>query len=195
MSQAADRERATEMARWLLSEGAVFLDTETTGLDSRDQICEIALVAADGAVLVDTLVRPSIRIPPSATAIHGIRDADIQNAPGFEEVWPEVRRKVDDRHLVIYNAEYDTRMMFQTARPASGADWSLPARSVACAMKLYAQYHGAWNGARRSYAWQSLGNAIIQCAISLPAEVRLHRARADAETTRLLLMHMAGQRV
>ncbi|MBI2840454.1 MAG: 3'-5' exonuclease [Acidobacteria bacterium] len=195
MSQAADRERAAEMARWLLSEGAVFLDTETTGLDSRDQICEIALVAADGVVLVDTLVRPSIRIPPSATAIHGISDADVAAAPRFEEVWPEVRRKLDDRHLIIYNAEYDTRMMFQTARPASRAEWSLPARSVACAMKLYAQYHGAWNGARRSYAWQSLGNAIIQCAISLPAEIRLHRARADAETTRLLLMHMAGQRV
>lgn len=194
MRQAADRERAAEMARWLLSEGAVFLDTETTGLDSRDQICEIALVAADGAVLVDTLVRPSVPIPHSATAIHGISDADVVGAPGFEEIWPEVRRELDDRHLIIYNAEYDTRMMFQTTPPASRAEWSLPARSVACAMKLYAQYHGAWNSARRSYAWQSLGNAIIQCAISLPADVRLHRARADAETTRLLLMHMSGQR-
>lgn len=195
MSQTADRERAAEMARWLLGEGAVFLDTETTGLDSRDQICEIALVAADGAVLVDTLVRPSIPIPHSATAIHGISDADVVAAPGFEEIWPAVRRKLDDRHLIIYNAEYDTRMMFQTTPPASRAAWSLPARSVACAMKLYAQYHGAWNSARRSYAWQSLGNAIIQCAISLPADVRLHRARADAETTRLLLMHMSGRRV
>ena len=65
----------------------LFFDTETTGtsplLDSVVSVA-YALVQSNGAVSrASTLVNPGRPIPASATAIHGISDADVTKAPTF----------------------------------------------------------------------------------------------------------------
>jgi len=83
--RAPDRLSAAPLA----SLPAVVIDTETTGLDAaRDRIIEIGavrLARGRAGETYSTLVRPGIAIPPAATNIHGIRDADVADAPGFAE--------------------------------------------------------------------------------------------------------------
>ena len=71
------RAQAIEEARRLLKSDPVILDTETTGLGQNAQICEIAMLLADGALVLNTRVRPTIPISAEATGVHGITDADV----------------------------------------------------------------------------------------------------------------------
>lgn len=61
------REPRDEVIDWaqavISNPSVVFLDTETTGLDGNAEIIDIALVDRDGAVLLDTLIRPTRPIP------------------------------------------------------------------------------------------------------------------------------------
>ena len=67
----------------------VFFDLETTGLRvSDDRIVELAVVRLDPAGDVTEKVRrfnPGIPIPPEATAVHGITDADVADKPSFAQ--------------------------------------------------------------------------------------------------------------
>ncbi|NJO38521.1 MAG: 3'-5' exonuclease, partial [Rhizobiales bacterium] len=76
----------------LPSLAAVVVDTETTGLNVRtDRIVQIGAVRlADGRIersaSFDVLIDPGMPIPPEATAIHGIDDADVAGADRFADV-------------------------------------------------------------------------------------------------------------
>ena len=79
------------MRKLVLERPLVFLDLESTGVDPRnDRICEVSLLKMfpDGQEpVVRTLrVHPTIPIPPAATQIHGITDADVATEPTFVQV-------------------------------------------------------------------------------------------------------------
>ena len=62
----------------------VAVDTETTGLAWHDRLVELGAVRFRGDKVVAewrTLVNPRRLIPASATAIHGITDAAVRDAP------------------------------------------------------------------------------------------------------------------
>ena len=68
--------------------GYAVFDCETTGTDpDADEIVSLALVLLDRDGVetgrFSSLVRPSCPIPEDATAIHGISDADVADAPTF----------------------------------------------------------------------------------------------------------------
>lgn len=84
--------------RALLLEDVRFcvIDTETTGLDHQeDRVIEIAYVLTslrDGVISYGSqLVNPHRSIPPGATAIHGIGDADVAEAVDLEEALGQIR--------------------------------------------------------------------------------------------------------
>ena len=65
------------------------MDIETTGLyPGGDRIVELAVVRIEPneapRLVLDTLVNPKRRV--AATEIHGITDADVADAPPFEEI-------------------------------------------------------------------------------------------------------------
>src|SRR5690349_7448482 len=66
----------------------VVFDLETTGLSARSsRICEIGAVRVHGLEIVDsfqTLVRTGAPLPGPITAITGIRDEDLRDAPGID---------------------------------------------------------------------------------------------------------------
>lgn len=72
----------------------VCFDLETTGIDiARDRIVQIGLIRVepDGSQRShETLVNPQVPIPPAATAIHGITDADVANEPTLAAMADEI---------------------------------------------------------------------------------------------------------
>ena len=181
------RRAAIKLAQLEMQWKPVFLDTETTGLDATDQIVEICILSHGGRRRVDTLVKPKGKIPAVATAIHGITDAMVKDAPTWPEIWPEVEAALAGQHVAIYNADFDVRLMRQTHRK-HGLRWALPGTEFVCVMKLYAQYYGAWNAYHGAYRWQKLEDAVTQCRLEAPGA---HRARADALMARAVLKHLA----
>ena len=51
-----------------------------------------------------------------ATAIHGITMKMLENAPTFADIYQKFSKLVGDKNLVIYNADYDIRLIKQKSR-------------------------------------------------------------------------------
>lgn len=156
-----------------------FLDTETTGLDANAEIIEIAIIDRSGKTLLDTLVKPNASIPAEASAIHGIYDCDVENAPSFAEVFEQVQAIYETHLVLIYNASFDNRIIKQSAA-AHGIDFDAKQYATGCLMNLYAEHYNEYNDYHKSYKWQSLSSAAYQCGIEI--EGAAHRARSDCLT-------------
>lgn len=86
----------------------VFFDLETTGTNIvTDRIVEISYhkVSPNGREETKTIrVNPGMPIPPHASAIHGIYDADVANCPTFKAVAKEIARDIEGCDLAGYNS-------------------------------------------------------------------------------------------
>ena len=189
MAGPSDRQAAILRARAELQRQPVYLDTETTGLDDKAEIVEIGIVDHDGRILVDTLVKPTGKIPFDATAVHGITDEMGKAAPTWPDVWPQVESALAGKRVAIYNADYDLRLMRQSHRK-HGMAWQFAENSAVCVMLLYAQFYGARGSRYGTYRWHRLEEAGRQCRLTLP---NAHRAAADALLARAVLHYMAGR--
>ncbi len=188
MTFPSERDQARQIAQEMLSQGPVYLDTETTGIGPNDEVVEICVLNPAGQVLVDTLVKPQGNVHPEAVRHHGITEPMLAGAPRWPEVWPLVDAAMADRQVAVYNAEFDVRMMRQSHR-IHGMQWGIDEDRFDCIMHLYAQFYGDWDRRRGSYRWQKLESAARQCGILLR---NTHRAADDAALTRAVLRYMAG---
>ena len=189
MGREQDRRAAIAQAQIELNKKPIYLDTETTGLKDHDQIVEICLLEHDGSIAFQSLVKPTVKIPPDATRVHHITDAMVSTTPTWAEIWPQIETLLTARRIAIYNADYDLRLLKQS-HLAHGLSWSAPVNSF-CIMKLYAQFRGDWNSRTGNYRWHSLDDARAQCGLDLP---NAHRAHADTLLARAVLQHIAAQR-
>ncbi len=86
----------------------VFLDLETTGINvAADRIVEISLlkITPNGKEQwMTTLINPEMPIPPKVTALHGISDADVVNAPKFKDIAKNLAVFLEGCDLAGYNA-------------------------------------------------------------------------------------------
>ena len=195
----ARRRGCSEVARSWLDQRPVFLDTETTGTDSYAEICEVAVIAPDGEVIIDELVKPTRPIPQSATDVHGISDADVEDAPSMGDLELELEEVLLSNPVAIYNADFDCRILRQSASSGWLLDWPIDPRRVHCVMELASRWHGDWSDVHQSYTWISQEDAASELGIdissivgvSTSADADLHRARADAELCRRILHALA----
>lgn len=91
-------------------------DTETTGVDvTGDRIVQAALVAAGGPST--WLIDPGVPIPPGATRVHGITDAQVRAeglAPetALREVGARIQAAIDaEVPIVAYRAGFDCTLL------------------------------------------------------------------------------------
>ena len=86
----------------------VFIDLETTGINvSADRIVEISALKVNPNGIeqwMTTLVNPGIPIPPKVTAIHGISDSDVAEAPSFREIAKTLTSFLEGCDLAGFNA-------------------------------------------------------------------------------------------
>lgn len=95
----------------MFAERYCLIDVETTGFSpAHDRIVEIACAAIDGDRVThcwSTLVRPGIRIPRCATAVHGITNRMVRRAPRLPWALAQARRFCDGRIVATHNARFD----------------------------------------------------------------------------------------
>lgn len=191
----ADYQMARQVAAACLY-NCIILDTETTGLDENAEIIEVGIIDHTGKVLFDSLIKPVRPIPAEVTAINGITNEMVANAPTWDQVYNEIKQIVEANLLVAFNAEFDLRLIEQTS-----ALYGRPPVDVrtyyrdnlwinGCAMKLYAQYYGEWKVEEQTYRRQSLTRALEQQGITV--DVPAHRAVGDTLRTLALLQAMAA---
>lgn len=203
------RDAAITTARRWLSAQPLFLDTETTGL--KGAVCEIAVVDYDGVVVFDSLINPMRPIEAEAQATHGITDTMVAGAPEFKSVWRRLRSILLGRVVVVYNADFDREALRISARDLGGKPIApihddvvlVTKRDVMsrpltlpdwhCAMRLYAHYYGERNNTGPEYKWQKLGAAYARECEPFDLIGNAHRAQADAQMCRLVLLAMAKQ--
>ena len=189
MSNQSDRAAAAHWARQLLNDDFVILDTETTGLGIFDQVVQVAVIDTTGAVLLDTLVKPTRPIPRIASNIHGITDAKVADAPTFGEIYNALLMAVGGKRVVIYNKNFDVAMLHQSDQlyqlegdPAwtpLGQDAWAGLAVWEDAMIPYSDWVGDWSDYHGNNRWQKLPGGD-------------HSALGDARACLAILKRMAG---
>jgi DNA polymerase III subunit epsilon len=181
-----DRDSSITWARSFLQENkdALILDTETTGLDWDDEIVQVCVINSLGDVLLNTLVNPVRLIPAEVTAIHGITNEMVKDAPMWLGVYWRLREITEGKIIATYNLDFDYRMIEQSGRRFDG----LPVLGVKrshCAMRKYAAYYGEWNDYFGSYKWQKLEggdhSALGDCLATLELIKRMASANLAEE--------------
>lgn len=156
----------------------IILDTETTGLDETAEIVEISVINDQGEVLLDTLIKPTKPIPRDATAIHGITNEMVAEAPTYDQVHDELIALLEQHTCYIYNSSYDTRLIRQTAG-LYGIQFDSSRYSFSCVMEDYAYEFNDGFWARLALAYSHAISVTKSERITLNA----HRALADCLMT------------
>ncbi|MFZ2150401.1 MAG: exonuclease domain-containing protein [Minisyncoccia bacterium] len=87
----------------------IFFDTETTGNESKDFLCQIAFKTGEESFV--GFYKPPLKIPPEASAVHHITNKMIADAPAFKES-PDSKKikqlfEHNDSVVVAHNAPFD----------------------------------------------------------------------------------------
>lgn len=161
----------------------VCFDLETTGTSpERDRIVEIGLVRVepDGSRRsYRTLVNPEMPIPPPATAVHGISDDDVRDAPTLAAVAPGIVALFEGADLCGFNSiGFDAPLLEAELRRA-GSPIDLAGRRHLDAMRIFhAMEPRTLTAAYRKFCGKDLTEA--------------HAALADVEATLEVLDAMVG---
>lgn len=117
------------------------LDLETTGVDfQNDRIVEVGLLKlAPNAdpIRYRRRVNPGIPIPPAASAVHGISDADVADKPHFRAIAPRLAQLLDDADLAGYNIRrFDLPFLIAEFARVS-IEFTISGRSVIDVLRIY----------------------------------------------------------
>lgn len=152
------------------------VDIETTGGHaSANGITEVAINIHDGNKIVEsytTLINPKQPIPVYITALTGIDDNMLMNAPTFDDVALQIYQLLNDKVFVAHNVNFDYSFL-KHHLAASGYD--LQCKKL-CTVRLSRKLIPG----KSSY---SLGKLCM--ALQIPIQNR-HRAAGDADATSIL---------
>lgn len=121
----------------------VFFDLEATGVnpqvDRIVEICVAKLSPGGGCEVKNRRINPERPIPPEATAIHGITDADVADAPVFKSISASLNLYFHDCDLAGYNIiRYDLPMLRAEFKRA-GMDFPIDNRRILDAQIIFHQ--------------------------------------------------------
>jgi len=152
------------------------VDIETTGGHaSANGITEVAINIHDGNQVVETyttLINPKREIPDYITALTGIDNVMLVNAPTFDDVALQIYQLLNDKVFVAHNVNFDYSFL---KHHLSYAGYDLQCRKL-CTVRLSRKLLPG----KTSY---SLGK--LCSALQIPIQNR-HRAGGDADATSIL---------
>ncbi len=144
------------------------IDFETANY-SADSACSVGLVIVRGSHIVHRehhLIRPPQR-DFVFTYLHGITWEDVEDAPTFANVWPKLRRTLEDvRFIAAHNASFDQNVLEACCQRARRKQ---PSQPFLCTVKL-----------ARS-VWNIYPTKLPDVCRHLRISLRHHEASSDAE--------------
>ena len=165
------------------------IDIETTGLDpASDEIISFAaLHVARGRLLLDDaryqLIRPRRMPGPETILIHGLRKAELVDAPTFAEALDGLLEALTGRAMVAHVASIEEGFL-DAALHENGITLSTPiVDTAALAAELFRLREGVRSGA--------LGLTALADRLGLPVH-RPHEADGDALTTAQVFLALAA---
>ncbi|HMQ74673.1 MAG TPA: 3'-5' exonuclease [Flavobacteriales bacterium] len=156
-----------------------FFDLETTGTRiGQDRIVQVGVVrmSPDGRRQPwQSLVNPGIPIPAEATAVHGITDAMVANAPPLESVADEVLAALEGCDLAGFNViRFDVPFLAEELHRV-GRSWDSSALRIVDVQRIFHRMEPRdLSAALRFYCGREHGGA--------------HDALADVEATADVLL-------
>jgi exodeoxyribonuclease X len=91
----------------------IFFDTETTGNTENDVLCQIAYKTQNEQF--SAMYKPSIKIPPEASAVHHITNKMLEDKPAFVKSpdFEKIKKLFEDDNSIVvaHNAIFDLMMM------------------------------------------------------------------------------------
>ena len=124
-----------------LDRPVVFLDLETTGINPReDRIVEISLIRYDTNYEYEertVRVNPRTSIPAGASAVHGITNEDVKDAPTFRQIAKSFLEFLGDSDIVGYNAiRFDIPLLKEEFKRC-GLDFETDTRRIVDPMVIF----------------------------------------------------------
>jgi DNA polymerase-3 subunit epsilon len=156
------------------------VDLELTGLNPRrDEIVSFGAVPIEQGRIhlreaVYGLVRPARAVPAESVLVHGLRAADLVDAPPLEEALGALLESMTGRVLVVHAARIE-RAFLRPALRRHGVRLSGPIVDTSVLGRL-------WMLERHGTAPQWLSLAALVADLGLPVH-RAHNALGDALTT------------
>ena len=180
------KSKASEWAAERLADLAtVIVDTETTGLPSKDpdtEIVQLSITDSKAKPLFSMLLKPNKPMGAEVIGIHGITNEQVQHQPMFPQFAKLIAFVLENKHVVCYNSDFDVKLLWSLFKKY---DQALPKISGAsCAMDHYARWCGEWNDKKEDFKWQKLPNLS-----GLPA----HDAYSDCVSTLKVMEMMASK--
>ncbi len=165
----------------LFDSGFLLIDLETTGLPSPGvAIVEVAVMDHEGNILLNTFINPECPIPFDASRINGIYESDVEGAPTFGEVYPQLAILLAERDMVAYNHEFEMSIFKAVCKRVKLSNF--PTTNWHCAMRAYSNY-------RQRQRYFKLTQACDDEGIKI---ANAHRALGDCMMTLELMRKMAG---
>jgi DNA polymerase-3 subunit epsilon len=181
------KETKAKAAEWaaerLADLSTVVVDTETTGLPSRDpdtEVCQLSITDPKGKPLFSMLLKPNKPMGDEVIGIHGITNEQVQHQPMFPQVAKIISFVLENKHVVCYNSSFDIKLLWSLFKK-----YELPVPKVtgiSCAMEEYSRWCGDWSEKKEDFKWQKLPNLS-----GLPA----HDAYSDCVSTIKVMEMMA----
>ena len=91
----------------------IVLDTETTGISVKEghRIVEIGCIELDNLIPTENkfhcYLNPERKVSESALKVHGYTDAFLADKKKFKEIADDFLNFIDEKQIVIHNAEFD----------------------------------------------------------------------------------------
>lgn len=181
------------------------VDTETTGRSwLHDRIVEVGVVEfrLGGSELTETgsrdqwhvtsststLVDPGIAIPPAATAVHSITDADVAGSPPTRQALTILLPRLRNTMILGYNlVEYDVPLLRQECRRHGLDDLFLEVFATVGIVDVMPWAVRDVAASRRRRGIRTLSAMTARAGVMLE---RAHSAADDAEATGLLALSL-----
>lgn len=125
-----------------------FVDLETTGASARgNAITEIAIVRVDSDGVVDewsSLINPGREIPLTISALTGIHDDMVADAPPFDDLAADIQARLKGHLFVAHNVRFDYGFLQKAFRSLDLPFRAKKLCTVQLSRQLYPQerYHG-----------------------------------------------------
>jgi len=170
----------------------ILLDTETTGVEETDRICQLAFLVLDknGMEAHESLCKPPLPISLKAMSIHHITNEMVENKPPFWESESGKKLKElnkEENILIIQNAPFDLGMLAK-----EGFEWKGQlVDTLRCIKHLEPQHEShALQYLRYALGFYKEEETIAQ---QLGVEIKAHDALGDVIVLNLLMKYLVAK--